>query len=69
MLIGIILGPLFERYLVRALRISEGDLTVLFSSPIGNTLWGLLALSLVLPFWRTWRQKKALAAERFGEEM
>jgi putative tricarboxylic transport membrane protein len=69
MLIGIILGPLFERYLVRALRISEGDLMVLFSSPIGNTLWGLLALSLALPFWRTWRQKKALAAERFGEEM
>jgi putative tricarboxylic transport membrane protein len=68
MLIGIILGPLFERYLVRALRISEGDLTVLFSSPIGNTLWALLALSLVLPFWRTWRQKKAQAAERFGGE-
>jgi len=67
-LIGIILGPLFERYLVRALRISEGDLMVLFSSPLGNTLWALLALSLALPFLRTWRQKKALAAERFGGE-
>jgi putative tricarboxylic transport membrane protein len=67
MLIGIILGPLFERYLVRALRLSEGDLMVLFSSPIGNTLWALLALSLALPFWRAWRQEK-VAAEQFGEE-
>jgi putative tricarboxylic transport membrane protein len=67
-LIGIILGPLFEQYLVRSLRISQGDVAILFSSPIGNTLWAFLALSLVLPFWRTWRQKKALAEEQFGEE-
>ena len=45
-LIGILLGPLFEQYLVRALRISQGDLTVLFSSTLGNVLWGLLVLSL-----------------------
>jgi len=50
MLIGIILGPLFEQYLVRALRISEGDVLVLFSSTLGNVLWGLLVLSLVLPY-------------------
>ncbi|MGH8689762.1 MAG: tripartite tricarboxylate transporter permease [Burkholderiales bacterium] len=49
-LIGILLGPLFEQYLVRALRISQGDVTVLFSSTLGNVLWGLLVLSLVLPF-------------------
>jgi len=67
-LIGIILGPLFEQYLVRALRISQGDFMILFSSPIGNTLWALLALSLVLPFLRTWRQKRALAVAQFGEE-
>jgi len=66
-LIGVILGPLFEQYLVRSLRISEGDLMILFSSPIANTLWGLLALSLVLPFWRGWRQRKA-QAEAFNEE-
>jgi putative tricarboxylic transport membrane protein len=66
-LIGIILGPLFEEYLVRALRISEGDLTILFSSTLGNVLWGLLVLSLVLPAWRGFRQRKA-AAEQFGDE-
>ncbi len=59
MLIGIILGPLFERYLVRALRISEGDVTVLFSSTLGNVLWGLLVLSLVLPYLRKPRSQPA----------
>ncbi len=49
MLIGIILGPLFEQYLVRALRLSEGNVMVLFSSTLGNVLWALLVLSLVLP--------------------
>jgi putative tricarboxylic transport membrane protein len=58
MLIGIILGPLFEQYLARSLRISQGDLTVLFSSTIGNVLWGLLVLSLVLPLWRSYRRAK-----------
>lgn len=48
-LIGVILGPLFEQYLVRSLRLSEGDPMVLFSSTTGNVLWGLLVLSLVLP--------------------
>ena len=56
MLIGIILGPLFEQYLVRALRLSEGDVTVLFSSTLGNILWGLLVLSLVLPYMRKLRR-------------
>jgi putative tricarboxylic transport membrane protein len=58
-LIGILLGPLFEQYLVRALRLSQGDLTVLFSSTLGNVLWGLLVLSLVLPLWRAYAQRKS----------
>jgi putative tricarboxylic transport membrane protein len=57
-LIGILLGPLFEQYLVRALRLSQGDLTVLFSSAIGNVLWALLVLSLALPLWRGYKQRK-----------
>lgn len=48
-LIGVILGPLLENYFLRALRIAQGDLGVLFSSNIGNTLWVLLLLSLVAP--------------------
>jgi putative tricarboxylic transport membrane protein len=61
MLIGIILGPLFEQYLVRALRISEGNVLVLFSSPLGNVLWGLLVLSLALPYLRRWRAARRAA--------
>jgi putative tricarboxylic transport membrane protein len=53
-LIGILLGPLFEQYLVRALRISQGDLTVLFSSTLGNILWAFLVLSLVAPAAKTY---------------
>ena len=68
MLIGIILGPLFEQYLARSLRISQGDLSVLFSSTLGNILWAFLVFSLVLPLWRGWRQRKAQAAEQFGGE-
>jgi outer membrane protein TolC len=52
----------------RSLRLSEGDFAILFSSPLANTLWGLLVLSLLLPFWRGWRQRKALAAAQFGDE-
>ena len=48
-LIGVILGPLLENYFLRALRISQGDLGVLFSSKIGNVLWVLLLLSLLAP--------------------
>jgi putative tricarboxylic transport membrane protein len=57
-LIGVLLGPLFEQYLVRALRLSEGNLLVLFSSRLGNVLWGLLALSLALPMWRGMRRRE-----------
>jgi putative tricarboxylic transport membrane protein len=57
-LIGVLLGPLFEQYLVRALRLSEGNLLVLFSSTLGNVLWGFLVLSLVLPALRTYLQRK-----------
>ena len=43
-LIGVILGPLLETYFLRAMRMSDGDLSVLFSSTLGNVLWiGLFA--------------------------
>ena len=60
-LIGVILGPLFESYLVRSLRLSDGDPMILFSSITGNVLWGLLALSLLFPVLRNWRAKRKVA--------
>ena len=62
MLIGILLGPIFELYLARALRISQGDLTVLFSSTIGNILWAFLVLSLALPLWRDYARGKRVTS-------
>ncbi len=60
-LIGILLGPLFEQYLLRSLRIGQGDLSVLFSSTLGNVLWALVVLSLFLPWLRTRQTARALA--------
>jgi putative tricarboxylic transport membrane protein len=48
-LIGVILGPLLEQYFLRALKESNGDIMVLFSSPIGNALWVALVISLFMP--------------------
>ena len=53
-LIGVILGPLFEQYLVRSLRLSQGDPMILFSSTVGNLLWAGLVVSLAIPALRSW---------------
>jgi putative tricarboxylic transport membrane protein len=58
-LIGVILGPLFEQYLLRALRIGQGDFTILFSSTIANAIWALVVVSIVLPYARTYFQQRA----------
>lgn len=61
-LIGVILGPLFEEYLLRSLRLGQGNLLVLFSSPLANVLWAMLVLSLVVPWLRSRRQRAQAAA-------
>lgn len=58
-LIGVILGPLLEQYMLRALKMSGGDATVLFSSPLGNSLWVILLATLVLPAWLSKRKAKS----------
>ncbi len=57
-LIGVILGPLLERYFLLALKKSDGDITTLFSSNLGNVLWAGLALSLILPAMFNRRRKR-----------
>jgi putative tricarboxylic transport membrane protein len=61
MLIGVLMGPLLETYLLRALRIGQGDWTVLFSSTLGNVLWAMVVLSLILPWLRARRKEGVLA--------
>lgn len=61
-LIGIILGPLFEQYLLRSLRLGQGDLSILFSSTLGNVLWALVAFSILLPYLRMRHTRRKAAA-------
>ncbi|EZQ18018.1 tripartite tricarboxylate transporter permease [Pseudomonas sp. G11-1] len=61
-LLGFILGGLMESNLRRALSISNGDLSVLWSSPISQALWALVVLIALLPFWRAWRAKRRAPA-------
>jgi putative tricarboxylic transport membrane protein len=48
-LLGVILGPLAEQYFLRALLLGNGNPAILFSRPLGNFLWALLAVSMVMP--------------------
>jgi putative tricarboxylic transport membrane protein len=47
MIIGVILGPLAETELRRALAVSEGDLGTLVSSPITITMYSILAIAVL----------------------
>ena len=58
-LIGVLMGPLFEQYFLRAMRVGQGDLTILFSSVIANVLWALVVISIALPYLRTFLQRRA----------
>jgi putative tricarboxylic transport membrane protein len=47
--VGLILGPMAEQQLRRALAISQGDVMVLFTSPISAALLALAAVALIVP--------------------
>jgi putative tricarboxylic transport membrane protein len=69
-LIGVILGPLLEQYFLRALKMSQGDIMVIFSSKVGNVLWVCLLLSLAVPFLKDWHRRRSAFREALhrGEE-
>ena len=68
-LIGVLMGPLFEQYFLRALRVGQGDPSILFSSTLGNVLWAMVVLALVLPWLRSRRRQGVLAQTvRAGHE-
>lgn len=58
-LIAVILGPLAETELRRALTVSEGDLSILIDSPVTMVLYGLLAITLVITGIQHMRHSKA----------
>lgn len=57
LLLGFILGGLMEQNLRRALSISNGELGILWSSPIAIGTWVLVAVMLTLPLLRIWRRR------------
>jgi putative tricarboxylic transport membrane protein len=61
MLIGVVMGPLFEQYFLRSMRVGQGDLSILFSSTLGNVIWAMAALALLLPWLRSRRKEGVLA--------
>jgi len=66
-LIGVILGPLLESYMLIALQKSDGDFMTLFSSSLGNTLWAALVFSLVLPSFIKHRKRRRESVFAEGE--
>jgi putative tricarboxylic transport membrane protein len=48
-ILGLVLGPLTENNLRRAMSLSDGDWTYLFASPISIGLWVAAIASLFLP--------------------
>lgn len=66
--LGLVLGPLMEKNLRRAMALSGGDWTILFDSPIAITLWGLALTSLMAPvLLRRWTDLPGVDASDFGE--
>ncbi|WP_174874815.1 tripartite tricarboxylate transporter permease [Vogesella oryzae] len=64
LILGFVLGEMLEQNLRRALSISNGELSILFNSPITGGLW-LMAIAMVTvpPLLRRRRRKQALAAQ------
>lgn len=65
--VGLILGPLAEQQLRRALAISQGDPTALFHSWIAVVLWLLALTALLLPVYLRYRGKGRVLAEMAGD--
>jgi putative tricarboxylic transport membrane protein len=67
-ILGLVLGPLMEKSLRRAMALSGGHWGVLFDSPIAVTLWVLAVASLVVPPLLARRTRLRVAgAEAAGE--
>jgi putative tricarboxylic transport membrane protein len=66
--VGLILGPMAEQQLRRALSIAQGDWTTLVSTPLSAGLLFVAFLALVIPAILRWRGKGAVLAQMAGDE-
>lgn len=62
LMLGFILGPMLEEYFRRALTINRGDFTVFIKSPISGTIFGLIAVFIVVNIAMNLRKPKQVAA-------
>jgi len=66
--VGLILGPMAEAQLRRALAISQGDWSTLVSTPLAAGLLAVAALALVIPPILRWRGKGAVLKQIAGDQ-
>ncbi|CAN7156515.1 MULTISPECIES: tripartite tricarboxylate transporter permease [unclassified Devosia] len=66
--VGLILGPMAEQQLRRALSISQGDPAVLFHSPISLVLYAVAIIAVVLPVIMRMRGKGAVLGQLASDE-
>jgi putative tricarboxylic transport membrane protein len=66
--VGLILGPMAEQQLRRALSIAQGDVTTLVQSPVAAGLLFLATLALIVPILLRARGKGAVLAQMAGDE-
>lgn len=62
-LIAVILGPLAETELRRALTVSEGDLGILVFNPITIVLYTIQVITVAFTAWKHIRSRKQVDAE------
>ncbi|CAM5564293.1 hypothetical protein MAUB1S_09465 [Mycolicibacterium aubagnense] len=65
--VGLILGPLAEQQLRRAVAISQGDPSVLFHSWIAVGLWVLALAAVLVPLYLRWRGKDQVLSQLGGD--
>jgi putative tricarboxylic transport membrane protein len=66
--VGLILGPLAEQQLRRALAISQGDPTILVSTPVALVLYAITAAALIVPLILRLRGKGDVLERLHSEE-
>ena len=66
--VGLILGPMAEQQLRRALAISQGDPTILVGSPIAVVLLLLAATAVLLPLYLRARGRGKVLAQLGASE-
>jgi putative tricarboxylic transport membrane protein len=66
--VGLILGPMAEQQLRRALSIAQGDWNTLVSTPISAGILLVAASALIVPLVLRWRGKGAILAQIAGDE-